>query len=210
MTEVRKKKKLPKGKAKTKLGKYEAPRRLNHIERSNPVPKLSEDIQFLLAERGVTHENLGDISVSIARMVHFAIPNGAMYDASVKLAEFIGTMAYRPPGVDEKAIIRLRKAVKDCQYDWGSLCCNADTVLSIAASDRFKELDQLIFEANNDLIALHEMQKKYARPGKTGITGGNFIKSKLQKLDLEREQLITRFPELVDDEALERPDQDDE
>lgn len=196
MTEVKKKRKVPKAKVVSQV--FEAPRRIVPVERNNAVPKLSEDIQFLLAERGVEHPELSDIAVDIARKIHFAIPSGAMYDSSVKLAEFVGAMAYRPPGIDEKAIVRLRKAVKDCGFDWGSLCNKADTVLSIASADRLKELDQLIYEGNNDLIALVEMQKKYSRHGKTGITGGNFIQNSLNKLDNERETLITRFPELAE------------
>ncbi|MNQ39198.1 hypothetical protein D3C85_528020 [compost metagenome] len=152
----------------------------------------------MLAARGIDSDQQGDVAVDIARMVHFAIPNGAMYDSSVKLAEFVSALAYKPPGIDEKTIVRFRKAVKDCGFDWGSLCTKADTVLSIASADRLKELDQLIFEGNNDLIALQEMQKKYSKPGKVGITGGNFIKAKLTKLENERDTLLTRFPELAD------------
>jgi len=187
----------------------EAPRRLNPIERTNPMPTLVEDIRKILVEHHVHHENLSDLAIDIARIVHFSIPNGAMYDSSVKLAEFVSSMAYKPPGVDEKTIKRLRKTVKECGFDWSSLCTRADTVLSIAAGDRLRELDQLIFEANNDLIAIHEMQKKYAKMGGSNITGGNAIKTSLQKMDLEREQLITRFPELVDDEPREREDTDE-
>lgn len=204
MTEVKKKRRVtkkPLTKAKPML--LEAPRRLDPIERTNPMPKLSEEIKFLLAERGVTHPELDDIAVSIARRVHFAIPNGVMYASSVKLAEFVGVMNYAPPGLDPKAVIRLRKAAQDCGFDWGQLCNKSDIVLSIAADDRLKELDQLIFEANNDLIAIHEMQRKYAKLGGSNVTGGNAIKRCLQKMDLERETLITRFPELIENEGDE-------
>lgn len=190
--------------------KFEAPRRFQSIERGNSIPKLSEDIQFLLAGRGVTHPELGDIAVSVARLVNFAMPNGVMYDASVKLAEFVGVMNYAPPGLDQKAVIRLRKAAQDCGFDWGQLCNKSDTVLSIAADNRLKELDQLIFDANNDLIAIHEMQRKYAKLGGSNVSGGNAIKRCLQKMDAERETLITRFPELVDDEPQERHHEGDE
>lgn len=196
MKEVKQKRKAAKVRPTQPL--IEAPRRIVPVERDNAVPQLSEDIQRMLAARGIEHEQLRDIAVDIARIVHFTIPSGAMYDSSVKLAEFVSAMAYKPPGIDPKAINRLHKAVKDCGFDWGSLCNKADTVLSIASADRLKELDQLIYEGNNDLIALYAMQKKYARPGKVGITGGNFIQAKLTKLDNERETLLTRFPELAD------------
>lgn len=216
MSEAKAVKKKTPGKSKrpvSKPVKMVPSRTLGTIRRENPMPKLSDDIHKLLVDyKPAQDSTMRDLAVSIARLVNFAMPNGAMYDASVVLAEFVSTMAYTPKGVDPKAQVRLRKAAKDMGFDWGQLCNKADTLLSIAAGDRLRELDQLIFEGNNDLIALQEMQRKYSKNniGVSNIKGSSAIKLCLQKMDLEREQLIDRFPELVDDEAPELFEDSDE
>lgn len=209
------KKKVP-GKSKrrvTKPVKIEPSRTLGPIRRDNPMPKLSDDIHKLLVDyKPAQDSDMRNLAVDIARLVNFAMPNGVMYSASVILAEFVSTMAYAPEGKDHKVQVRLRKAAQDMGFDWGRLCNKADTVLTIAAEDRLRELDKMIFEGNNDLIALQEMQRKYAGNsiGATNIKGGNAIKLCLQKMDRERETLIERFPELVDDEAPPRHEESDE
>lgn len=207
------KKKVP-GKTKrlvTKPVKIEPARNLGPIRRENPMPKLSDDIHKLLVDyKPAQDSSMRHLAVDIARLVNFAMPNGVMYAASVVLAEFVSTMAYAPDGKDPKVQVRLRKAAEDMGFDWGKLCNKADTLLTIAAEDRLRELDQMIFEGNNDLIALQEMQRKYAQTGAANVTGGNAIKTCLRKMDAERHQLIERFPELVDDEAPPRHEETDE
>lgn len=208
------KKKVP-GKSKrlvTKPVKIEPARTLGPIRRDNPIPKLSDDVHKLLVGYGQApgEKDLRSLAVDIARLVNFAMPNGVMYSASVILAEFVSTMAYAPEGKDPRVQVRLRKAAEDMGFDWGKLCNKADTLLTIAAEDRLRELDQMIFEGNNDLIALQEMQRKYAQTGAANVTGGNAIKTCLRKMDAERHQLIERFPELVDDEAPQRHEETDE